>query len=88
MGRVTYPWVTHGIFKSIVGYIVQVQMVIVARNFLLPYVFTVAQYAEKFHPRTALKMMLVRYHHHTHRLGQFRVSFWGTRIIDTYPSPP
>ena len=36
-------------------------MVIVARNFLLPFVFTFAQYAEKFHPRTALKVMLVRY---------------------------
>lgn len=38
----------------------QVQLVIVTRNFLLPFVFTLAQYAEKFHPRTALKMMLIR----------------------------
>ena len=38
----------------------QVQMVIIARNLILPCVFSVAEFAEKLHPRTALKMMLVR----------------------------
>lgn len=37
-----------------------VQGVITARNMALPYVFWVAEWLEKFHPRTALKMKLVR----------------------------
>ena len=40
---------------------VQVQIVIVARNFFLPLLFRLAELMERFHPRTALKMMLVRY---------------------------
>ena len=38
----------------------QVQGVITARNMALPYVFWMAEWLEKFHPRTALKMKLVR----------------------------
>ena len=34
---------------------------IVARNFFLPLLFRLAELMEQFHPRTALKMMLVRY---------------------------
>ena len=38
----------------------KVQAVVTARNMALPYVFWVAEWLEKFHPRTALKIKLVR----------------------------
>ena len=38
----------------------QVQAVITARNMALPYIFWMAEWLERFHPRTALKMKLVR----------------------------
>ena len=44
----------------------QVQIVIVCRNFILPWVFRLAEYFEKHHPRTALKLMLIRCATHTH----------------------
>ena len=40
--------------------VLQVQGVITARNMALPYVFWMAEWLERFHPRTALKMKLVR----------------------------
>ncbi len=39
----------------------QVQLVIVARNFIIPLLFRMAGLVEGFHPRGALKMMLLRY---------------------------
>ena len=39
----------------------QVQAVIVTRNMLLPYLFKLAEMLERYHPRTALKVLLIRY---------------------------
>ncbi len=39
----------------------QVPLVIVARNLIIPLLFKLAQLVEGLHPRAALKMMLLRY---------------------------
>ncbi|XP_064391152.1 transmembrane channel-like protein 1 isoform X2 [Halichondria panicea] len=47
-----------GLYRLILAF--QVQLVIVARNFIIPLLFRMAGLVEGFHPRGALKMMLLR----------------------------
>ena len=39
----------------------QVQVVVIFRNFILPYIFALGELVEREHPRVALKVLLVRY---------------------------
>ena len=54
-----------------------------ARNLLLPYLFVLADWVERFHPRTALKLHLFRYTAYTSILQQ-HVNVSYTCLLHTW----